>query len=384
MEDDIVLKLLHTADWHLGRRFRSFGEEQEKKLTRARLEVLDRILLAAERFSVDAVLCAGDLFDEPNPSRDWWEPVAEKLRKRAWKDRPVFLLPGNHDPLTLDSVWAPTHPFRAELPAFVHVVDRSDFEFALPGNAVLYGVPCLSKAGQRDPTQQIPQRAAGDERIRIGLVHGSTFDLKDCQTNFPIAQNAAVERGLDYLAIGDTHGFRYVPEGRLIPPTIYPGAPEPTAFDEKDPGSVALVFVNRQRKARVQPERVAHWTWEDRAVGSLGELRQLAKRGDLGDRVVRLRVEMRVPAPEYDEAEKLLEELVGTAARQGRVGVLELDRQGLELETGNIEEYCADLPAVLQSTVQRLKAVASADPQQRAPAERALFHLYKTTRKKAS
>jgi hypothetical protein len=134
----------------------------------------------------------------------------------------------------------------------------------------------------------------------------------------------------------------------------------------------------------VQPERVAHWTWEDRAVGSLGELRQLAKRGDLGDRVVRLRVEMRVPAPEYDEAEKLLEELVGTAARQGRVGVLELDRQGLELETGNIEEYCADLPAVLQSTVQRLKAVASADPQQRAPAERALFHLYKTTRKKAS
>jgi DNA repair exonuclease SbcCD nuclease subunit len=384
MEDDLVLKLLHTADWHLGRRFRSFGEEQEKKLTRARLEVLDRILLAAERFSVDAVLCAGDLFDEPNPSRDWWEPVAEKLRKRAWPNRPVFLLPGNHDPLTIDSVWAPSHPFRAELPSFVQVIDRVDFAFALPGNAVLYGVPCLSKAGQRDPTQQIPRRAPGDERIRIGLVHGSTFDLKDCQTNFPIAQDAAVERGLDYLAIGDTHGFRYVPADRKFPPTIYPGAPEPTAFDEKDPGSVALVFVNRQRKASVQQERVAHWTWEERAIGSLGELRHLALRGDLGDRVLRLRVEMRVPAPEYDEAEKLLEELVGTAARQGRVGVLELDRQGLELETGDIEQYCADLPAVLQSTVQRLKAVASADPEQRAPAERALFHLYKTTRKKAS
>ena len=49
VEDDIVLKLLHTADWHLGRRFRSFDQEQERKLTRARLDVLDRIFLAAER-----------------------------------------------------------------------------------------------------------------------------------------------------------------------------------------------------------------------------------------------------------------------------------------------------------------------------------------------
>lgn len=63
-----------------------------------------------------------------------------------------------------------------------------------------------------------------------------------------------MERGLDYLAIGDTHGFRYVPPDRLKPPTIYPGAPEPTAFDETEPGHVAVVFVNRSRDARVHKE----------------------------------------------------------------------------------------------------------------------------------
>jgi DNA repair exonuclease SbcCD nuclease subunit len=215
------------------------------------------------------------------------------------------------------------------------------------------------------------------------MVHGSTFDMKDCQTNFPIALDAAVERGLDYLAIGDTHGFRFVPPDRLQPPTIYPGAPEPTAFDEKDPGSVAVVFMNRQRRATVKPERVAHWTWEEAQVESLAELRQLAKRGNLADRVVRLRVEMRVTAPEYEEAERLLEDLAGTAARHGRVGVLELDRQGLELETSNIDQFCTDLPDVLQSAVRRLKDVAN-DPERRPAAERALFHLYRTTRKKAS
>lgn len=382
-EDDIVLRLLHTADWHLGRRFRSFTEENEKKLTRARLDVLDRILLTAERHMVDAVLCAGDLFDEPNPQPEWWEQVAALFKKRNWQNRPVFLLPGNHDPFLMDSVWAKGHKFRSLLPDWVHVVDREDFEFALPNNAVLYAVPCMSKAGQRDPTQAIPKRAEGDERIRVGMVHGSTFDVKDCQTNFPIASDAALTRGLDYLAIGDTHGFRFVPPDRLHPPTIYPGAPEPTAFDEKDPGSVAVVFVNRQRRATVKPERVARWTWEELEVTTLSELKELAQRSDLGQRVLRLRVDMQLAAPDYELAEELLEALEGTEARHGKVGVLDLDRQGLELDTSNVDSFCNELPEILRSAVRRLKLDAD-DPLKRATAQRALFHLYRVSRKKAS
>jgi len=285
--------------------------------------------------------------------------------------------------LVPESVWAKGHPFRDLLPAWVHVVDCEPFEEPLGTNAVLYAVPCKSKAGQNDPTASIPKRASGDDRIRIGMVHGTTFDMKDCQTNFPIAADAAVERGLDYLAIGDTHSFRFVPPDRLQPPTIYPGAPEATAFDEKEPGNVAIVFVNRQRRATVKPERVAHWTWEEKHVTTLSELRALAKRSDLANRVLRLRVEMRAVAPDYEESERLLEDLAGTAARHGRVGVLELDRQGLELDMGNIDEYCADLPDALQTAVSRLKTVAE-DPAQRLPAQRALFHLYRVSRKKAS
>ena len=382
-EDDIVLKLLHTADWHLGRRFRSFTEENEKKLTRARLDVLDRILGAAERYVVDAVLCAGDLFDEPCPQSEWWEQVAARIKKRNWRNRPVFLLPGNHDPLVPESVWAQDHKFRSLLPDWVHVVDRDDFTFTLSSNAVLYAVPCMSKAGQRDPTQSIPKRAAGDDRVRIGMVHGSTFDIKDCQTNFPIAVDAALTCGLDYLAIGDTHGFRFVPPGRLNPPTIYPGAPEPTAFDEKDPGSVAVVLFNRQRRATVKPERVAKWTWEEEHVTTLEQLRELARRSDLGDRVMRLSVEMKLSAPDYETAEDLLESLEGTSARHARVGVLDLDRHGLELDTSNVDTFCTDLPAVLQSAVRRLKTDAN-DPEKRPAAQRALFHLYRVSRKKAS
>lgn len=378
-EDEIVLKLLHTADWHLGRRFPRFDEEAQRTLSRARLHAIDRILHAAERHLVHAVLCAGDLFDEPTPDRSWWQELAKLFGKRAWKDRPVFLLPGNHDPLTLDSIWM-KEQFRQMLPDYVHIVDRENFEHTLADGAVLYAVPCMSRAGQSDPTTKIPERAPGDTRIRIGMVHGSTFDALDCQTNFPIHADAALLRGLDYLAVGDTHGFRFVPPDRLRPPTIYPGAPEPTAYDEREPGHVAIVLMTRQREARVQKERVAYWTWEQARVDSLAELRALARRGDLHNRVLRLHIEMRVAAPEYEEAERLIEELIGTDAKHGKVGILELDRSELTLDTESVASHCASLPPVLQAAIERLRAQAEM-PDARAAAERALYHLYRLSRK---
>jgi len=54
-----------------------------------------------------------------------------------------------------------------------------------------------------------------------------------------------VLRGLDYLAIGDTHSFRDVTENLAVP-MVYPGAPEPTSFDEAGAGRVALVALFRR------------------------------------------------------------------------------------------------------------------------------------------
>lgn len=373
-EDDIVLKLLHTADWHLGRRFPRFGPEAARTLSRARRDVLERIFGEAERNQVDAVLCAGDLFDTPQPDADFREALLQVLQRLGWKNRPVFLLPGNHDPLVTESVWRDPS-FRKALPDFVHVVDQDLLEVPLPNDCVLFAVPCQSRAGQDDPTASIPLRQPGDHRVRVGLVHGSTFDAGDWKTNFPISKDAALERGLDYLAIGDTHGFRFVPPDRKQPPTIYPGTPEPTAFDEQDAGHVALVFINRARQAMVQKRPVGQWKWEELTVKSMDELRFLAMRTDLATRVLRLTLDLRVTAPEYQEAEALLGKLAGSEATHARVGVLELDREKLSLDFTNLEALSANLPAVLQAAVKRLRLEAE-QPGQRAAAERALFHLF--------
>ncbi len=107
----------------------------------------------------------------------------------------------------------------------------------------------------------------------------------------------------------------------------------------------------------------------------------LAERTDLSSRVLRLHVQMRVPAPEYEEAKRLLAELEGTEARHGRAGVLDLKRHDLELDTTNVETYCTELPDVLQSAVRQLKTAAeTSDPRERQTAERALFQLYRLSR----
>ena len=229
--DEVALKILHTADWHLGRSFRSFADEDEKKLTRGRIEAVDKVLGVAESYSVNAVLCAGDLFDEPAPPEMWWRELLRLFERRRWTDRPVFLLPGNHDPLEPNSIWAEDHPFRRALPGWVHVIDRDDYEFSLSEEAVLYAAPCRSQAGADDLALRLPKREAGDNRIRIGLVHGSTFDMSDYQTNFPISKEAAERQGLTYLAIGDTHAFREYPPKAC--PTVYPSARKRPTLERK-------------------------------------------------------------------------------------------------------------------------------------------------------
>lgn len=376
-DEDVALKILHTADWHLGRRFPSFEEADRTRLSRARLEVVERIFALAEQRQVDAVLCAGDLFDDVMPDRDWFQGLANVIRKRGNPERPVVLLPGNHDPLVGGSVWSPEHELRRLLPDFVHVVDRDDFELPLGDDAVVLARPCRSKAGQGDNALALGAREPGDSRIRIGLVHGSTFDIPGWQQNFPIAQDAAVRRGFDYLAIGDTHAFRIVPPDAEVP-TVYPSAPEATNFGELDTGYVAMVLFSRSRRALVQRERVSMWTWEHVRVESLDALRALAKR-DLSHVVLRVELDLVVDPEGLDEVEETLVELRGNDVKHGRAGALQIEREGLQLTTDGIDAYFDGLPEVLQRTARRLQEIEAVG-ERAAEARRALYHLYRLSR----
>lgn len=86
------MKILHTADWHLGKRLQEFSRLEEQKL------VLEEIIQIADQEEVDLVLLAGDIFDTFNPNHEAVELLYKTLKKLS-KDgqRPVVAISGNHD-----------------------------------------------------------------------------------------------------------------------------------------------------------------------------------------------------------------------------------------------------------------------------------------------
>ncbi|MGV8093162.1 MAG: exonuclease SbcCD subunit D [Mangrovibacterium sp.] len=86
------MKLLHTSDWHLGKRLDDFSRMEEQQA------VLQEVYEIAEREQVDAVLVAGDLFDTFNPPTEAVDLFYKTLKRLANNGRrPVIAIAGNHD-----------------------------------------------------------------------------------------------------------------------------------------------------------------------------------------------------------------------------------------------------------------------------------------------
>ncbi len=86
------MKILHTADWHLGKKLENVDRLEEQKA------VLSEICQIADEKAVDVVIIAGDLFDTYNPPTEATEVFYRTLKQLA-KDgeRAVIAIAGNHD-----------------------------------------------------------------------------------------------------------------------------------------------------------------------------------------------------------------------------------------------------------------------------------------------
>ena len=86
------MKILHTADWHLGKRLDRFSRLEEQVL------VMNEIIEIANEQHVNLVLIAGDLFDNFNPGVEATELFYKTLKRLSLNGkRPVVAISGNHD-----------------------------------------------------------------------------------------------------------------------------------------------------------------------------------------------------------------------------------------------------------------------------------------------
>lgn len=96
------MKILHTSDWHVGKRLGRFERIEE---TRAAIEEVAAI---ADSEAVDLVVHSGDLFDRPVPPMEALQVgLAGLVRLTNGGARPVVVVAGNHDSADLFEALAP-------------------------------------------------------------------------------------------------------------------------------------------------------------------------------------------------------------------------------------------------------------------------------------
>lgn len=289
------LRILHTADWHLGKvlRDRPRDEEHGKFFT----WLLDLI----QTEEIDVLLISGDLFDSPNPStaaQQLYYNVIRDIRQR--RQCTVIVTAGNHDsPSHID---APKRLLRALSTEVVGSApeDPADTLIYLPDRehpmVAIAAIPFL-----RDRDVRRGRPGEGEDEIRSALIAGISGYYQAAAEAHQRNAPGVPLIGMGHLTISQGHRcdsereihigglgalgadrfseeYRYIALGHLHGPQAhgaqqrvrYSGSPIPLSFSEATHQKEVVILHVEGNELRVEP----------RAIPSFRRLIRLSCEGD--------------------------------------------------------------------------------------------------------
>ena len=266
---EVVVRLLHTSDWHLGRTLfqTSLLEEQGRFLAWLLATALER--------DVDAVLVSGDVYDRAVPSLEAVALLDGALEAFSDAGVPLVIVSGNHD----SAVRLGFGSGLAER-AGVHLRTTVD-DLAHPvllrddhGGVAVYGIPYLLPDAVKDALgcershESVLRAATGlvlaDAEQRgitrtVVLAHAfvSGGDVSESERDITVGgigdAPAAVFDGVTYAALGHLHRPQEISLGGSATRIRYSGSPLPFSFGEKhDTKSVVLVELGAEGVASLE------------------------------------------------------------------------------------------------------------------------------------
>ena len=252
----MTVRFIHTADWQLGMTRHFLSGEAQSRFSQARIDAIRRIGALATEEKASFVVVAGDVFETNQVET---RTVRRALEAMSDVPVPVYLLPGNHDPLDAGSVYrSPT--FNRQRPDNVIVLDDASPRIPTEGVEVV-GAPWTSKQALRDPVEAAVAGLQPSPAVpRVLVAHGQIRDALGgggpAAIDVARAEEAVADKRISYLALGDRHSTtRLGTSGHIY----FSGSPEPTAYDEVDAGNVLVVEVGPNGECTVRPRLVGSW-----------------------------------------------------------------------------------------------------------------------------
>lgn len=247
---------LHSSDWQLGMTRHYLSREAQARFTGDRINVIRRIGALAGQCGAQFIVVAGDVFEHANLPR---VDLARALAAMGEVGVPIYLLPGNHDPLGASSIYR-SQQFVSDKPASVHVLDRVGAT-PVADRVELLAAPWFGKHPESDPVADALSGVEADGTTRIlvghGMLSGITFgdDESASEVRREPLEQALAAGVIHYVALGDRH-IRWPADG--LGPIQYSGSPESTSFHEPEPGQVLEVTIDNGRPA-VTAHPVGRW-----------------------------------------------------------------------------------------------------------------------------
>lgn len=270
-----MIRVLHAADLHLGSTFKGLpdGAAWPAATARATLRAFTRLVDLALSEKVDALLLAGDVFDERDRPLDAHLHLFDELSRVSAAGIPTFVVHGNHDPLGPGQRW----------PAGVTVFGPQWSEHQVLGP---HGELRFRVQGMSYPAREVRENLAlrfkrqGSEPT-IGLLHANLSDWPG-HANYAPCTAADLDRAqLDYWALGHVHtrGEVALPHGALA---AYPGNLQGRHHQELGPRGALLVELDAQASPRARttfvPLGVVQWERLEVSIDGLEGPEELAPR----------------------------------------------------------------------------------------------------------
>ncbi len=285
------MRILHTADWHLGKRLDYYSRLPEQE------EVLKEITHIAREKAVDLVLVAGDLYDTFNPPNEAVELLYKTLKKLTQNGKvPVIGIAGNHDspdrvnvadvlarengiiligrPTDTVPVFETGFKVATTAPGFIELhLPQFDFPVRLLHTAFANEVRLKTYFGDEDKRQSLQEslterwQLLADEYVDekgVNLLMTHLFmgqrgtELSEEPEgekplnigNADLVYSDAIPQKIQYAALGHLHRYQDVGSHQ---PVIYSGSPLAYSFAEAgQQKQVAIVDVEPGKTAQIE------------------------------------------------------------------------------------------------------------------------------------
>ncbi len=254
-------RFLHTGDWQLGMTRHFFSEGVQERFAQSRFDAIRELGRIAEEEECQFMVVCGDVFESNLVDR---KTVLRALEALKHVPVPVYLLPGNHDPLNAASVYRST-TFLERKPAHVHVIEDTT-PICVDEGIEIIGIPWASKRPLQDLVALATEQfEAVVDTLRVCVAHGMVDKLSPNPDNPALislnaAENAISQNKIHYLALGDRHSLTEVGDSGCV---WYAGTPEPTDYKEVKPG-FALVATINESGVTMKEVNIGRWKFIER------------------------------------------------------------------------------------------------------------------------